>query len=341
MKIQHLYESKANFEPVFQTEYFKKNIKPVIDNISEEFMRELQEMDKARRFKYFTSELGNEVFLLHGSSSKKYNAGDTAEIVNRKYPTDSNHIIHDMVNELSRERFDTEIRNKIFVSKSIAIASEYGHTYGNIYIAVPTGSYDLYYSTTYEDFYVDFLNQNDIVRIELQDHEDTFKAILTIRKSKEVKELLKKYITIDNKNDKEDVVQDVMDTINNYAIKEFKSYVLDHMYRTNILSEMDERIVKYAERVGSFLMFLLKGKNVSLPTRLEEEMRHIVWEIAEETVGHFLKRLKHHANMYIDTVHKTSDPRKIEGQTEIMLDTASVIMIPIIDFYEFIMESKQ
>jgi hypothetical protein len=246
-----------------------------------------------------------------------------------------------MVNELSRERFDTEIRNKIFVSKSIAIASEYGHTYDNIYITVPTGSYDLYYSTTYEDFYVDFLNQNDIIREEFQEHENIFEAILTIRKSKEVKELLRKYITIDNKNDKEDVVQDVMDTINDYAIKEFKSHVLEHRHRSNILSDMDERIVKYAEMVGSFLMFLLKGKNVSLPTRLEEEMRHIVWEIAEETVGHFLKRLKHHANMYIDTVYKTSDPRKIEEQTEIMLDTASVIMIPIIDFYEFIMESKQ
>jgi len=244
------------------------------------------------------------------------------------------------VNELSHDKFDTNIRNLIFTSKSLAIASEYGHSYDKIYITVPTSSYDLYYSTVYEDFYVDFLNQNDVVRTELQDHEDTFKAILTIRKIKEAKAILKKYIDIDTEDDKDGFLDEVIDTITTYAHKEFKNVVLDHMYRTNILDEMDNRIVEYAETVESYLMFILKGKRISMPSRLEDEFRHIIWEVANEVVEHFIRRLKYHANNYVDTVYKTTDPRIIEDQTEIMLDTNSAYMIPITDFYNFIVGAR-
>ncbi|ASV44232.1 hypothetical protein PBI_SCTP2_217 [Salicola phage SCTP-2] len=89
--------------------------------------------------------------LHHGTDVTLSNM-DIIDITERSQPKDTDVVIHDIVNELSKQHFGIKIRNKLFITPNNSIASSYGI---NTYKIIPLGDYNIYQSNNIRDLYAD------------------------------------------------------------------------------------------------------------------------------------------------------------------------------------------
>lgn len=95
--------------------------------------------------------------IFRGTKSKLSEIKEVSIDINRdRKPLDTPSEDHEIISKLSKEIFGFNIRNGLFLSQSIAIASGYG----TVNLVIPKDGYKLYSSKNATDFYTDIFRRN-------------------------------------------------------------------------------------------------------------------------------------------------------------------------------------
>jgi len=172
MLIKHLFEN--NIDDIKSHPYFRKHIAKNLPKYNKELKSQYPNGFEGLSNSNFSTVLGTLIkgrsnILYHGTSSKDFKTGQSIAMHYRDGPRDSNKLIHDTVNELAEEMFNEPIRNLLFTTKIIRNVIDYANLFKDVYIILPDGDYTMYVSDTYEDFYVDYLNDGYTMRYIMED----------------------------------------------------------------------------------------------------------------------------------------------------------------------------
>lgn len=301
MKIQQLTENKNDiFDEIFNSPFFKTNIEPYINSEENEDL------------------IGNPLY--HGS--KKLTTDNTFKIIplnRRKGPKDSAVFIHNSVNEKAVEVLGLPVRNLTFATTSLVTTQEYGEPY----VMIPIGDYDLYYSTIVEDLYS---NSEDIM------NEDSRQQFMTnkLRKILESKRFLNTCETIAGiigvKRLRLLVSTEKLFNRLPDLLEDFES--IEEAYQ-------DEYIGRYAESIYKvFINALYDSYDMSAVEEADDAstIHTKLYKLAQDMVlmsEKYDREWLDGASMhYIETIRKTKKTEDVPAMHEIMVDAEQVVFVP-------------
>ena len=339
MKIVDLLENKNNkFDAIFKTQYFKQYMAPILDTITDGDIDLLEEADNIMHYTTIKGKYNIEdAFILHGSSKNTYRTGDIITVTGRKFPTDSSYIMHNAVNEFSEEKFNVDIRSLLFGTFHIDTAMDYAQSLSNINIIIPDDDYIFYYSTDYDDFYIDFLRENAKVRNNVREFGYTFVDYIQEEKdsiknifSDNIKTLAK------NNNVKPESIWNGLyasleDAIHDY----FKKLVLDPLVRDTMI-DLNKYASGFIDMITDDMTEDIQSFDIKIPKDYDDSMKRVLFSIMKQFIQDFNEMIDNLANEYVSTVVSTTNPLDIHKLNEIMIDTNRVHTVSIIDILKMI-----
>ena len=300
MKIKHLLTEEKNdlFETIIASQYFKDNILPYIEN---------------RRMP---------PELVHGGY--KIESRKIIQIKERSEPTDSTKVVHNLVNELSQEKFGVNVRNLFFATQSPEKSENYGKT---ITVVPLDADYKLYYNDVVEDMYSEsgglfsFINYT----------KKRGKVILDTMKTKEARQLESKIYRIlkgtDNDSLSKSITYYLYDIV--YSARFYNGFLDDNIEHFDSISELKD-VTGWHDLHKSF-----KNGIVEVYKRLFESENDVdidqvnfrsswneIGELAELFIENLIpvdiSTLYERAEQYVSFLRKVTNLEKIPESYEIM-----------------------
>jgi hypothetical protein len=337
MKIKHLFEDKKDFTTILENPFFKKYIVPQItSNVyygAEYFSTESQNERPSGLDRSLMFTLATKVFKylkavpLHGSDGGRYKTGETYKLIHRLGPRDSSQTYHDVVNELSEDKFGEYIRSLIFVTRSINIASDYSNTYQGIYVLLPLDTPTFYYSEKYEDFFVDFLKEGDITYMLLDEVKDTIPFLVS---------------------DNEDALKSVGESsgidpsdylkISESSIKKFLESETNKLFDVLTSEAAIAKISKNLKNtIANHIMHTAeKYADIKITQNDIKKLDTIIGPIVDEYISNMKKAVYNLINEYVKSVKETNEFLETDEDSEIMMDCNEFTVIEMPDFIDII-----
>lgn len=301
MKISDIIlESKNSFyDKIINTEFFKINILPNIDKPLDEIP-----------------------CLLHGGNI----AGNRKVVKARTKSYETKPIFHNIINKHSNEKFGIYVRNLFFTTQRLRTAENYGDPM----IVFPLDDYDLYYSDTFEDMFINLGMGTDDLKTE------RIVGVTSVIHSPPIKEKLK--IVIDELNEKstehhtpEDVVQSILNIlekrIRNDEIAPFATKSMPETEEELKSKYNDETIQEVRDVLLSGLHHPYKIRKISdVVITIMTEVTDVLTKSIIESDIKFVNKI---AKQYIDTVYKTKRMEDIDYKHEIMATPGRYAIIKI------------
>lgn len=337
MKIKHLLEDKKDFTTILENPFFKKYIVPQITsnvyNGAEYFSIKSQNERSLRHNRSLMFTLSTDVFkhlknvLLHGSDKGGYKTGETYKLTHRSGPRDSSQTYHNVVNELSEDKFGEYIRSLIFVTRSINIASDYSSSYQDIYVLLPLDTPTFYYSEKYEDFFVDFLKDGEVTHKLLGEVKNTISFLIS---------------------DNEDSIKSVGESsgidpwdffkISEISIKKFLESETNRLF--NVLTS-ENAVTKTSEilkdTIADHIMYTAeKLANKKIAQSDIKKLDTIIGPIVDEYISNMKKAVYNFINEYVKSVKETNEFLETDEDSEIMMDCNEFTVIKMDDFIDII-----
>jgi len=300
MRINEIDTPKNNdlFDLIIETKYFNENILPYITH--------------------------NTIppQLVHGSYNMDVNRVIT--IHERKGPTDSAKIIHQIVNEESEKKFGVKIRNMIFATQS----PEASENYGSLRTLIPLDDdYALYYNDIISDMYSD---SNGVFEFSKY-REKRSDIIMEALKSPKGVELQK---AIYNKLTGGTLTNMILSYITPYtkSISFYDGNLEDNIYPMDSLEEMKDvsNWQHVRKNIDKYIVMSMKSLiiNEGIYDIEDINMRYASNEIIElsnylieNLIPSDIKELELRAYLYVSDVKKTSNLHEIPESHEIMCTT--------------------
>lgn len=282
------------------TPFFENNIADVFKKIPESVLVELENIPRARRLGYLNDYIGD-TMLLRGVSTTEKNAY-IKNVDHSRTPKDSGVVFHNLVNDVAKKKFGSKIRNSVFASVSMSVASEYTsfQNYDSVYLVFPISNYELFYSDKYDDMYVDFLNNNEVLRTS---------RINVVKNNKyRLREICENHDFNFQELFSDAIITALADDISHNALY-LLSDILDNDLVNNAYDTTEAIIVS---RVGSYS---------------DKKLVTIASEFSEIVVDSYIEKLKSLSDVYINSIKKTKNVHDIYYGSEVMVVTNSAIMI--------------
>ncbi|ASV44234.1 hypothetical protein PBI_SCTP2_219 [Salicola phage SCTP-2] len=273
--------------------------------------------------------LKNTNFNLYHNTTVDHGNISHFDIKNREKPRDSNKAIHDIANELSKQQFGIEIRNKLFTT----LSEFQGVVYGKFkYIVYPIGSYQLYYSNTIDDFYGDDFKISQYKNIASKIHKYVYQSIINnnYEEIQSISEILKFNFS--------NYMENVKDQY-------FNKYLFNHKSSTyhSILNGDEQSYYDLAHFVSIKFNELLFTDFINLDDYvsnddgsgddsvfgiLESLVQKIMIQNKEDIIELINKHFKDAIQTnYIDTIEKTKYVTELDYHSECIIDSESVLFL--------------
>lgn len=301
MRIKQLYENKNDiYDVIFNSKFFGINIEPYIRDDSEDLTG---------------------YPLYHGS--KKLSSEHIFKVLpmqRRTLPKDSSLLIHNAVNKVSEQMLGVPIRNLVFATESKMVTSEYGEPY----VMIPIGDYDLYYSTLVEDLYS---NNEDIISADGRETYMVNKIRQVIdsgqmdKARSEIAELLgvknlKLFVSTDKILYRLPNIMEDFDSMDEAYQDEYMPKYVEGVYRVLIRSLYDAYEMKVIEN----------SENAKDIHNILMRISQYIVDKAKELDRKWLSESTTH---YIETIKKSDVVEDVPHTHEIMVDCKQVVFIPI------------
>lgn len=252
-------------------------------------------------------------------------------IQDRTKARDTSNFIHNMVNELSKEELGVEIRNKMFLTQSHSAAKQYG---SGVYVVIPLGNYQLYYSNKIDDFYSsEILNEKTVTEIFAYTYIDD----LIESSTGDIEKHLSRYF--DNPQI-EEILEDLLDK--NEIPLDTGDILMTESYLSTIYNvyEQGDDLSKYFRFIHEGLVNMIRDKSIAIMKRntggvrgidadklreiFNNHLNNVIGKVLEYAYEHIQDMIK---KRYIDTIRTTQNVNDITGTHEVMMDTDEAIFI--------------
>lgn len=312
MKIVQLTEDKNDvFDVIFNSPFFKTNIEPYVKNVENEDLTGYP--------------------LYHGS--KKLTKDHTFKAIplnKRTGPKDSAPFVHHAVNEKAMEVLGVPLRSMTFATGSVVVTKEYGEPY----VMIPIGEYNLYYSTVVEDL---FSNSEDVMSSESREQFMTNKISKMLESERFVRAIqtIAEYLGVGTLRlmiSTEIIFNRLPD-----LLEDFES--IEEAYQ-------DEYIPRYTESIYKvFINALYDRYDMSTvedavhASAIHTELYTLAQEMVLKSEKHDREWLKDASELYIETIRKTKKVTDVVTGHEIMVDAENVVFVEEDDWQQNVMRT--
>lgn len=261
--------------------------------------------------------------LIHGTY--KIEPRQIVTINKREKPVDTAKIIHDLVNELSMEKYGVEVRNLLFASQSPEVSERYGATRTLIPL---DDDYKFYYSDIVADMYT---SANGIFSF-TDYNKKRGKVVLDAVNSEQGKRFQREiYKAITGTDGLTQSITYYLYSVV-YSVGFYGGTLDDNIHTFQSLSEMHDAhnwttTAKHmVNSIKSCYRKLFEKENIYDSDEIEFRRAHALLKdfalfIIEHLIDMDIETLKQRAYMYVSDLEETTDLYKINEHHEIMCST--------------------